>query len=132
MCPQLAAFLLDMQSNISPGTVCLLTTAVSHFSGDLRHVTVEIKRRGTDETIHHTSLSNKQVLGKKEACDAGTIETPKATVVTYVDQDPVFAEGATVRDAVFAADNPLMRCDKMARFWRMSFHWAPSLRGEFC
>ncbi|CAN0207993.1 unnamed protein product, partial [Laminaria digitata] len=49
------------------------------------------------------------VLGKKEDCDAGTIESPKATVVTYVEQDPEFPEGCTVRDAVYGADNPLMR-----------------------
>lgn len=51
------------------------------------------------------------MLGKKEDCDAGTIESPKATVVTYVEQDPEFAEGSTVRDAVYGSDNPLMRCD---------------------
>lgn len=50
------------------------------------------------------------MLGKKESCDAGTIESPKATVVTYVEQDPEFPEGSTVKDAVFGADNPLMRC----------------------
>lgn len=50
-----------------------------------------------------------KVLGKKESCDAGTIESPKATVVTYVEQDPEFPEGSTVRDAVYGADNPLMR-----------------------
>ncbi|CAM9753957.1 unnamed protein product [Scytosiphon promiscuus] len=49
------------------------------------------------------------VLGKKESCDAGTIESPKATVVTYVEQDPEFPEGSTVKDAVYGADNPLMR-----------------------
>lgn len=54
------------------------------------------------------------MLGKREACDAGTIESPKATVVTYVEQDPEFAEGATVRDAVFAAENTLMRYDEMS------------------
>ena len=48
-------------------------------------------------------------MGKKEDCDAGTIESPKATVVTYVEQDPEFPEGCTVRDAVYGADNPLMR-----------------------
>eukprot|EP00903_Cladosiphon_okamuranus_P013128 g12244.t1 len=50
-----------------------------------------------------------KVLGKRESCDAGTIESPKATVVTYVEQDPEFPEGSTVKDAVFGADNPLMR-----------------------
>lgn len=50
-----------------------------------------------------------QVLGKKESCDTGTIESPKATVVTYVEQDPEFPEGSTVKDAVYGADNPLMR-----------------------
>lgn len=50
-----------------------------------------------------------QALGGRENCDSGTIESPKATRVTYVEQDPDFAEGTTVRDAVFSADNPLMR-----------------------
>ncbi|CAM9651552.1 unnamed protein product, partial [Sphacelaria rigidula] len=50
-----------------------------------------------------------KALGGKESCDSGTIESPKATRVTYVEQDPDFAEGMTVRDAVFSADNPLMR-----------------------
>lgn len=50
-----------------------------------------------------------KVLGKKESCDTGTIESPKATVVTYVEQEPEFKEGWTVLDAVFGADNPLMR-----------------------
>lgn len=49
-----------------------------------------------------------QVLGKKESCDSGSIESPKATVVTYVEQDPEFPEGWTVKDAVYGADNPLM------------------------
>lgn len=52
----------------------------------------------------------KKALGQKEACDSGSIESPKATVVTYVDQDPEFGEGSTVRDAVYGVDNPLMRC----------------------
>ena len=60
-------------------------------------------RNGTNVNI------SRQVLGKKESCDAGTIESPKATVVTYVEQDPDFPEGCTVRDAVYGADNPLMR-----------------------
>lgn len=50
------------------------------------------------------------MLGKKESCDSGTIESPKATVVTYVEQDPEFPAGSTVKDAVYGADNPLMRC----------------------
>ncbi|CAM9114708.1 unnamed protein product [Ectocarpus sp. 6 AP-2014] len=50
-----------------------------------------------------------KVLGKKESCDSGTIESPKATVVTYVEQDPEFPTGSTVKDAVYGADNPLMR-----------------------
>lgn len=49
------------------------------------------------------------MLGKKEACDSGSIESPKATLVTYVEQDPDFPEGSTVRDAIYGADNPLMR-----------------------
>ena len=61
------------------------------------------------DLIETCLTSVEQVLGKREACDAGTIESPKATVVTYVEQDPEFAKGATVRDAVFAAENTLMR-----------------------
>ncbi|CAM9397742.1 unnamed protein product, partial [Choristocarpus tenellus] len=50
-----------------------------------------------------------KVLGGKESPDSGSLTSPKKTVVTYVEQDPVFPEGYTVRDAVFSADNPLMR-----------------------
>jgi len=63
----------------------------------------------TQRYFHVLRLTSK-VLGKKESCDTGTIESPKATVVTYVEQEPEFEEGWTVLDAVFGADNPLMRC----------------------
>lgn len=50
-----------------------------------------------------------QALGGREECDSGAIQSPKATLVTYVEQDPDFTEGTTVRDVVYSADNPLMR-----------------------
>lgn len=50
-----------------------------------------------------------QVLGGQEQSDSGAVSSPKATVVTYVEQDPLFAEDVTVREAVFGGDNPLMR-----------------------
>ncbi|CAN0026870.1 unnamed protein product [Discosporangium mesarthrocarpum] len=50
-----------------------------------------------------------KVLGGRESADSGSVETPKKAVVTYVEQDPTFPQGSTVRDAIFVADNPLMR-----------------------
>jgi ATP-binding cassette subfamily F protein uup len=49
-----------------------------------------------------------KILMGKEIADGGTITFRKDIVVTYLDQNPVFDENATVIEAIYKTNNPLL------------------------
>lgn len=50
-----------------------------------------------------------RIIAGVEPPDGGTVQTPKTLAVGYLSQEPHFADGQTVLDAVFAGEGPAMR-----------------------
>ncbi|MEM1041652.1 MAG: ABC-F family ATP-binding cassette domain-containing protein [Bacteroidota bacterium] len=50
-----------------------------------------------------------RIIAGVEPPDSGTVQRPSAHTVGYLAQEPAFAPGQTVLDAVFAGDGPAMR-----------------------